>query len=78
MTREQSMAKSAYEKRKWSASDLRQMVEAVLQNRDGTVPTGTCLLCDRLMNEHPPERALVADPTLCPTSDDRHTHGGDE
>jgi hypothetical protein len=27
---------------------------------------GTCLRCNRPLSEHPPERALSADPSLCP------------
>lgn len=37
-----------------------------LEEWDTDKNTGECLLCDRSMRQHPPERMFRADPSYCP------------
>lgn len=57
-----------FKPRQWSARELRTLIERVMKGGDSE--TGTCLLCNQAMSEHPPERVLVADSELCPTAVD--------
>lgn len=59
-----STAEVAPEEEPWPIQRARLERQA-LEKWDTDENTGTCLLCDRPMREHPPGRMLRADPVYC-------------